>query len=101
MSKSEHDEPLSGEVNPNHPMTKFLRSQWHKVCALLMQKMEAEHKIPGLSDYVVEITVAEIQRLSDRDMAVVIQEKGERLFIRFMPIKDAEELAREEGGMPA
>jgi hypothetical protein len=99
--KNSAPEPLDGEVNPNHPMTKLARENWHKICALLMQKMEAEHKIPGLSDYQVEITVGEIQRLSDRNLAVVIQERKERLFIRLMPIADAEKLAREEGGMPA
>lgn len=100
MKKSEA-EPLDGEVNPNHPMTKFARSQWHKVCALLMQKMEAEHKIPALPDYEVEITVGEIERLGKRNMAVVIQERDGRLFIRFMPMEMGEKLAREHGGMPA
>jgi hypothetical protein len=100
MKKSEA-EPLDGEVNPNHPMTKFVREQWHKICALLMQKMEAEHKIPGLPDYEVEITAGEIERLTERNLAVVIQERGERLFIRLMPMEMGEKLAREHGGMPA
>jgi hypothetical protein len=99
--KNLEPESLDGEVNPNHPMTKFARSQWHKVCALLMQKMEAEHKIPGLSDYQVEITLKEIERLSERNMCVVIQERGERLFIRLMPMAEGEKLAREQRGMPA
>ncbi len=91
MKNSEH-EPLDGEVNPNHPMTKFARSQWHKICALLMQKLETDE---------VEITVAEIDRLDKRNMAVVIHESNERLFIRFLPMAEAEELARKAGGMPA
>lgn len=99
--KNLEPEPLDGEVNPNHPMTKFARPQWHKICALLMQKMEATHKIPYLPDYEVEITVGEIQRLDERNMAVVIHERGERLFIRFMPLAEAEKLARKEGGLPA
>ncbi len=37
--KNSAPEPLDGEVNPNHPMTQLARSQWHKICALLMQKM--------------------------------------------------------------
>lgn len=100
MKKSEA-EPIEGEVNPNHPVTKFARDQWHKICALLMQKMEAEHKIPGLPDYTVEITVGEIDRLNERNLAVVIQERDGRLFIRLMPMKMGEKLARESGGMPA
>jgi hypothetical protein len=91
MKNLEH-EPLDGEVNPNHPMTKFARSQWHKVCALLMQKMEAAE---------VEITVGEIDRLDKRNMAVVIHEHSGRLFIRFLPMAEAEKLAREAGGLPA
>ena len=102
MSKSEA-EPLEGEVNPNHPMTKFAREQWHKICALLMQKMETDHKIPGLGlpDYEVEITVGEIDRLNERNLAVVIQERQGRLFIRLMPMEMGEKLAREHGGMPS
>lgn len=100
MKKSGAD-PLDGEVNPNHPMTKFAREQWHKICALLMQKMEAEHKIPGLPDYEVEITAGEIERLNERNMAVVIHERGERLFIRLMPLAMGEKLAKQAGGMPA
>jgi len=95
------NEPLDGEINPNHPMTRFAREQWHKVAALLMQKMEAEHKIPGLPDYEVEITVGEIERLTERNLAVVIQERNKRLFIRLMPMEAGEKLAREHGGMPA
>jgi hypothetical protein len=99
--KNSEAEPLDGEVNPNHPMTKFAREQWHKICAILMQKLEAEHKIPCLPDYEVEITPGEIDRLSERNMAVVIQERDQRLFIRLMPIEMGEKLAREHGGMPA
>ena len=101
MNKSEADLPLDGEVNPNHPMTQFARSQWHKICALLMQKMEASHKIPGLDDYEIEITVGEIERLNQRNMAVVIHERQGRLFIRFLPLEKAEKLAQREGGFPA
>jgi len=101
MKKSEAEEPLDGEVNPNHPMTKFARSQWHKIAALLMQKMEASHKIPGMPDYEVEITIGEIERLDKRNLAVVIHERGERLFIGLMPLAEGERLAREQGGMPA
>jgi len=101
MKNSEHKEPLEGEINPNHPMTRFARDQWHKICALLMQKMESEHKIPGLPDYSVEITPGEIQRLSERNLAVVIQERDERLFIRLMPMEMGEDLARKAGGFPA
>lgn len=101
MKNSERDIPLEGELNPNHPMTRFARDQWHKICAVLMQKMEASHKIPGLPDYEVEITVAEIHRLSERDMAVVMHERDGRLFIRFMPREMGEKLAKQEGGFPA
>lgn len=101
MKNSDRDIPLDGEVNPNHPMTRFARDQWHKIAALLMQKLEAEHRIPGLPDYEVEITLGEIQRLSDRNLAVVIRERGERLFISLMPMEAAEKLALEEGGFPA
>ena len=82
-------------------MTQFAREQWYKIAAILMQKMEASHKHPALPDYEVEITPGEIDRISQRDMAIVIQEREQRLFIRLMPRAKAEELARKEGGMPA
>lgn len=92
MKNSERDLPLDGEINPNHPVTHFAREQWPKICALLMDKMGKE---------AVEITVEDVDRLSQRDMSVVMDTRGGKLFIRFMPRLEGEKLARNEGGFAA
>ena len=84
--------PLPGEVNPNHPVTQFARENWHKIAALLMQRLGADE---------VEITIEDVERLSARGVSIVIQDKNERLFVRLIGNAEAERLAREEGGMPA
>lgn len=91
MSKSERDIPLDGEINPNHPMTKFAREQWHKIAALLMMELGKDS---------IEITEAMIARIGS-DRAIALDERGGKLFVRLVSIKEAERLAREAGGLPA
>jgi len=73
-------------------MTKFAREQWHKICALLMQKLGTDN---------LEITEADIDKLHKRNIAIVMHEKDQRLFIRVVSQAEGDRLAREEGGMPA
>lgn len=35
--------PLNGEVNPEHPVTKAAHENWHKICALIMAKLNLKH----------------------------------------------------------
>ena len=77
------------ELNPNHEVTKAMRGQWHAIALILMQKMGVDH---------VEIDLTDIQKAQGK--AIAVQEKDDRLHIQVMTVKEAELLARKQGGMP-
>lgn len=83
------------ELNPNHPVTRALSLEWHKLCAIVMLKA-------GLAE--VEITSADIDRLAEEmgeNGAIVADARGGRLVLRFVDQIEAARLARLEGGLPS
>jgi hypothetical protein len=80
------------ELNPNHPVTSAMSEQWHKIVVLLMMKFNKPH---------IEITVDEIEKLASSNLgAVTIREKDNKIILDLVSWKEAERLARQEGGLP-
>lgn len=80
-----------GELNPNHPVTQQVHEHWHKIAAIMMQK---------LGQSAVEITEADVLALGDNDKAVVADCRGGRMVIRLISMEEARKIARQEGGLP-
>lgn len=81
------------ELNPDHPVTKEVREQWHKFCALVMFKA-------GLSK--VSITVKDIEEFArSKRTNIVSHVKNEVIELSLVDDKEAERLARKEGGLPS
>lgn len=79
------------ELNPNHPVTSAMNDQWHKIVALLMQKLGQKH---------IEISVGDVEKLAKNPSAVSVQTKGEKIVLDLIPFSVAERLAKKEGGLP-
>ena len=79
------------ELNPNHPVTSEMHDHWHKLCAILMLKMKAQS---------IEITEADVRALGDNEHAICMDQRGGRFVLRMMTMKEAQTLARNEGGLP-
>ena len=81
------------EVNPNHPVTQELHDLWHKVAALLMLKY-------GVTDAL--FSADDIEALGAKNLAVVAgpTRGGTVLRVRLMPMAEAYEIAKKEGGGP-
>ena len=81
---------MDGELNPNHPVTIEVHDHQHKIAALLMVKM-------GVTKTV--ITLDEIHKLEGLNIAIHPDDRvGIQLFL--VSDKDADRLARKEGGLP-
>lgn len=80
-----------GELNPNHPVTAAVHDHWHKFVALLMVKYDLGH---------VVITGADVARLDGEGSAVCVKEQRDGIHLWIVDAKEAERLAREEGGLP-
>lgn len=78
------------EINPNHPVSRMMRDQWHKVVALLMTKQRVNE---------VVITPDDIRALP-ADPAIAVHEQADGLHIILLDGAVAERLARREGGLP-
>jgi hypothetical protein len=79
------------EVNPNHPVTKLTRDIWYKIAGVIMLKQ-------GLKE--VEITESDVELLGDNQQAIVADCRNGKFVVRMMPMDEAVELARSEGGLP-
>lgn len=80
------------ERNPNHPVTRAVREEWHKVAALLMFKF-------GVTD--VTITLADIENWTKFDrMNIVLHEHRDSLEVRLVTDAEATQLAAKAGGLP-
>lgn len=80
------------ELNPNHPVTRAVNDQWHKIVALLMQKYGTRE---------VTFTEADVEQLGREDCGVVFHAKQHEIVIRLVTMAEGERLARESGGLPA
>jgi hypothetical protein len=77
------------EVNPNHPVTQAVHDHWHKIAALLVQKLGGSALIT--SDDVLALGV---------DKAVTVQELSDGLHVRIISLSEGEKLAKIHGGLP-
>lgn len=83
-------------LNPNHPVAKLLDTEWHKLCAVLIEKLN--HGQP------VCITEQDIERFNanhDHGCGIVADSQPDGLHLRIVEFDEAQRLAREEGGLPA
>lgn len=82
---------MRDEINPNHPVTRLLRDNWHAVVAVLMVKFKVTE---------VEITTDDLVRLESvfpqALPAVVADTRGGKFIVRLMAMDDALELASKE-----
>lgn len=79
------------EINPNHPVTQMAHDNWHKLCAILMQKF-------GKTE--IEITKADADALGDMEKGIVLDLRGGRCILRLVTMEEGERMARGEGGLP-
>lgn len=82
------------ELNPNHPVTREMREQWHKLCALAMFKLGAPE---------VDITsadIAEFEAALGAGASITVHPKDDVLELRLVNGAEAARLAREHGGLP-
>lgn len=81
------------ELNPNHGVTAEMREQWHKVAAVIMYKLKVKEIVITLED------IAELDNFLDGG-AICAHPSGDVLKIFLVDGKEAQRLAREEGGLP-
>ena len=75
------------ELNPNHPVTESLRDQWHKICAIVMHKLNVS---------TVDITTEDMSALADFRIAAYVYKDS--ITLSLMSISEGERLAKEVGG---
>ena len=79
-------------MNPNHPVTRELHDQWHKLCAALMVKFDLTS---------VDITSADVERLATCGRAnITMRPHGNVITLMLVSDAQAAELVRKEGGKP-
>jgi hypothetical protein len=78
------------ELNPNHRTTSSMHDHWHKIAAILLNRMPGKETV---------ITPAEIDRMAGQ--AITIKDTGIGLELRIVSMAEGEKLARQEGGLPA
>jgi hypothetical protein len=83
------------EFNPNHPVTKAVHDQWHKIAALLLYEK-------GFRRWVIPEKL--VRQLSDEPGGLNITIRfidGVGIELRLVTDTEAERLAEQEGGLPA
>lgn len=86
------DIPHPDEFNPNHPTTRAIHDNWHKIAAFILWKL----KVKSLS-----FSLADIDAMAKEDMVIILHDHRDCLEVRLMPREEGEKLAKEHGGMPA
>lgn len=82
------------ELNPNHPVTRQVHDQWHKICALLMMKM-------GVTQVVItENDIAQLKRDSGVNIMICPSKKDNTITVELMDDATSIRLARLAGGLP-
>ena len=80
------------EMNPNHPVTREVREQWYKLCALVLFKS-------GQTE--IRISSTDIERFAASGLAnITVEPKGDIITLRLVGDAEAARLARKEGGLP-
>lgn len=78
------------EMNPNHPVTRAVSDQWHKLAALLVNKAGG-HVVIGASDFYDLGT----------DKSIVVQELPDGIHLTIIDNQQAMLLAAQHGGLPS
>lgn len=80
------------ELNPDNPTTQTLRTEWHKVLALVLHKLNVDHVVIRLSD---------LERLAATpDVCVVAHDRSDGLHIHLTTMAEGERLARQAAADP-
>ncbi len=83
---------MMNELNPNHGVTKEVREQWYKLCAILLFKQ-------GVTE--IEITSEDIEKFAKSGRAnIAVHPKDDVIILALVTDTEARHLAREEGGLP-
>lgn len=77
------------ELNPNHPVTREASEVWHKVAALLTQRLGGS----------VVLTTDEITRLEGKAITIKFTDT-EGIVLNIVSMEEGERLAKLEGGLP-
>lgn len=77
------------EINPNHPVTREVHGQWHKIVAVIMYSM-------GMKEFRL---TEEMIRSMPRDLAVAFDTRGGGACVRLITMAEANDLAKTEGGL--
>lgn len=77
-------------LNPNHPTTRQIADQWHKLAALAVAKAGGH----------IVITMDDLQQFAPGELNITVQELDDGIHLRIVGRKEAERLARTEGGLP-
>lgn len=74
------------ELNPDHPVTKAARNQWHSIVALMMHKLK-----------ITEITFTQ-KDMDDfpEDLAVALGDHGDHCKVALIPLSEAEEIIKKQ-----
>jgi hypothetical protein len=80
------------ELNPNHPVTRELREQWYKLCAILLWKSGATE---------VQITSDDIDGFMKSGLAnITMHPKDDVITLGLVSDAETVRLSRKEGGLP-
>lgn len=77
------------ELNPNHPATSKMHGHWHKIAAILVNRIGRGFTI---------ITAAEVERIAG--LAITIKETAAGIELKIVEMEEGESLAKKEGGLP-
>lgn len=78
-------------LNPNHPVTQAMTTEWHKICAILIHKYNLGE---------VMITGDDIEALTnDPANNIVVNSGDEGIKLRLVTLEEGMSLARKEGGL--
>lgn len=82
------------ELNPNHPVTRELHDQWHKLLAFVLHRLS----VPSLD--ITEDDIRSFQEFYGEGGAIVCDTRRPNVLqLRLVGEDEARELARREGGL--
>lgn len=80
------------ELNPNHPVTTRVHDHWHKLCALVMLKLNKSE---------IVFSEREVEDFATHgNINIVVIDKDRKLTLRIVDDAEAERLAKQAGGLP-
>lgn len=77
------------ELNPNHPATNSIRDHWHKLAAILVNRLPKGQ---------TTITIDEVEKMDG--LAITVKDTPQGIELKIVTMEEGERLAREQGGLP-